>query len=338
MSTHILIPRDEMKSTLLSILHSHNFKGKRAEKCAYIFTCNSLDGVYTHGINRFPRFIKYIRKGYVKTANKPELIHSSGTIERWNGRLGPGTNNALDSTHRAMELAKSNGIGCVGLSNTNHWMRGGYYGWEAAKSGFIFMGWTNTIANMPAWGAQNSKLGNNPLVLAVPYHTEAIVLDMAMSQFSYGTMEAYQMRKQELPVAGGFDNEGNMTTDPDAILDSGRSLPAGLWKGAGLSLLLDIIGAVLSGGDTTLKISSRGDEYGVSQVFIAIDISRLDHFTSMEALVKEVIDDLHSSIPASEADRVFYPGERVLQKRRENTEKGIPVENSIWEEVLKLKK
>ena len=325
-----------MKSTLLSILNYHNFKGERAETCAHIFTCNSLDGVHTHGINRFSRFIRHIRKGYVKTANKPELIHSSGAIERWNGRLGPGMNNALDSTHRAMEMAKMNGIGCVGLSNTNHWMRGGYYGWEAAQSGFIFVGWTNTIANMPAWGAKNCKLGNNPLVLAVPYRPEAIVLDMAMSQFSYGTIEAHQMKKQELPLAGGFDNEGNMTRDPDAILDSGRSLPAGFWKGAGLSLLLDIIGAVLSGGDPTFQISRRKDEYGVSQVFIAIDISRFNHSTSIETLVKNVIDDLHGSIPASEADRVFYPGERVLQKRRENTENGIPVENPVWEDILKL--
>ncbi|MFO8054175.1 MAG: 3-dehydro-L-gulonate 2-dehydrogenase [Bacteroidales bacterium] len=336
MDNHILIPQNEMRSTLLSVMHSNGFKGQRAETCAHIFTSNSLDGIYTHGINRFPRFIRYIQKGYVKTDKKPELMHSSGSIEQWNGRLGPGPNNALDSTYRAMELAKSNGISCVGLSNTNHWMRGGYYGWEAAKSGFIFMGWSNTIANMPAWGAKNSKLGNNPMVLAVPYHAEAIVLDMAMSQFSYGTMEAHQMKKQKLPIAGGFDKEGNMTTDPDAILDSGRSMPAGYWKGAGLSLLLDIIGAILSGGDTTFQISRRGEEYGVSQVFIAIDTSRLDHFRSIEHLVKDVIDDLHNSVPASAKEQVYYPGERVLIRRKENSEKGIPVEKSIWEEVLNL--
>jgi 3-dehydro-L-gulonate 2-dehydrogenase len=332
----IRVSQDEMKSIFLSILNHHGFAGERAITCAHIFTQNSLDGVYTHGVNRFPRFIGQIKKGYIKTEKLPELIHSSGAIERWDGRLGSGTNNALDATHRAMELAKLHGIGCVGLANTNHWMRGGYYGWEAAKSGFIFIGWTNTIANMPAWGAKSSKLGNNPLVLAVPHQSEAVVLDMAMSQFSYGALEANQMKNQELPVVGGFDIAGEETKDPDAILKSRRPLPIGYWKGAGLSLLLDILAAVISGGEATHQISNRDDEYNVSQVFIAIDISRFARYSDINHVVKAVIDDLHDSIPASESDRVYYPGERVLLRRKENSEKGIPVDKNVWHEILKL--
>lgn len=336
MSNQILLSEDKMKSTFLSILNKNNFKGDRAEICANIFTQNSLDGVYTHGVNRFPRLISQIKKDDVIPDNQPELIHKSGAIEQWNGQLGSGTNNALDATHRAMELASSNGIGCVGMANTNHWMRGGYYGWEAAKSGFVFIGWTNTTANMPAWGAKSSKLGNNPLVLAVPYHPEAIVLDMAMSQFSYGTLQAYQMKNQELPVTGGYNKGGNVTKDAGEILQSHRPMPAGYWKGAGLSLLLDILAAIISGGDATFQISKRGDEYGISQVFIAIDISRFNRFSNIEDIVKEIIADFHSSIPSSEADKVLYPGERVLQRRNENKEKGIPVEKKVWDEVLEL--
>ncbi len=336
MREKILVTGEQMKSTFLSILHHHNFQGERAETCAHIFTQNSLDGVYTHGVNRFPRFIRQIRKGNVQTDNEPELVDSSGATERWNGRLGSGTNNALDSTHRAMELASSHGIGCVGLANTNHWMRGGYYGWEAAKSGFIFMGWANTIGNMPAWGAKNSRLGNNPLVMAVPYDSEAVVLDMAMSQFSYGTLEANQISGEKLPMIGGFDEDGNMTKDPEAIIKSERSMPIGYWKGAGLALLLDIFAAVISGGDAVFQITKRKEDYGMSQVFIAIDISRFSHFTSIGNIVKDVIKDLHDSIPISEADKIFYPGERVLQRRKENRENGIPVEGKVWEEILKL--
>jgi 3-dehydro-L-gulonate 2-dehydrogenase len=335
MSDQIRISKDEMKETLLSILNHHDFKGPRAETCAHIFTQNSLDGVYTHGINRFTRFIGQIRNGYVKTENTPELVHSAGAIEQWDGRQGSGTNNALDATNRAMELARKHGIGCVGLAKTNHWMRGGYYGWEAARAGFIFMGCTNTIANMPAWGAKNSKLGNNPLVLAVPNPPEAVVLDMAMSQFSYGIMEAHQLRKQELPLAGGFDENGNLTRNPDAILKSKRPVPIGYWKGSALSVLLDIIAMAISGGDATFQISQREEEHSVSQVYIAIDISRFAHFSSIGQLVRDVIEDLHNSIPATEIDKVYYPGERVLQRRKENTQHGIPVDKEIWEEVLR---
>ena len=337
MSDQLRIPRDEMKKVFLSVLHSRGFTGKRAETCAGIFTQNTLDGVYTHGVNRFPRLISQIQKGDVVPDNEPELVHSAGALEQWDGRKGSGTNNALDATHRAMELAQQYGIGCVGLANTNHWKRGGYYGWEAARSGFIFIAWTNTTANMPAWSAKNSKLGNNPLVMAVPYHPEAVVLDMAMSQYSYGTLNAYKSRNEQLPVPGGFDENGNMTKDPGAILKTGRALPVGYWKGAGLSLLLDILAAAISGGDTTFQISKRDDEYSISQVFIAIDTSRLSHISHIENLVKETINDLHDSLPASESEKVFYPGERILQKRKENLEKGIPVDKKVWGEILALK-
>ena len=162
--------------------------------------------------------------------------------------LGPGIINALHVTGTVIYLADQYGIGCVALRNTNHWMRGGTYGWQAGKAGYVFIGWTNTIANMPAWGAKDAKLGNNPLVMALPYKNEAIVLDMAMSQYSYGALELSAMKNESLSVYGGFDGEGNLTKDPSAILASGSPLPIGYWKGAGLSLLLDLLATILSGG------------------------------------------------------------------------------------------
>jgi 3-dehydro-L-gulonate 2-dehydrogenase len=40
---------------------------------------------------------------------------------------------------------------------------------------------------MPAHGATDARLGNNPLVIALPYSDSAVVLDMAMSQYSFGS-------------------------------------------------------------------------------------------------------------------------------------------------------
>jgi 3-dehydro-L-gulonate 2-dehydrogenase len=59
------ISAHEMQQTFHNILLKHHFPKQRAEACASIFTQNSIDGVYTHGINRFPRFVEYIQKGYV---------------------------------------------------------------------------------------------------------------------------------------------------------------------------------------------------------------------------------------------------------------------------------
>ncbi len=329
------ISPSEMESLFSKILIQHGFSPDKAETCSHIFTSNSLDGVYTHGVNRFPRFVSYVIAGHIDPQKEAVCKSSVGSIEQWDGQMGPGPVNALRCTDRAMEKAATHGIGCVALANTNHWMRGGTYGWRAATKGFVFIGWTNTTANMPTWGAVNSKLGNNPLVISVPFQEEAIVLDMAMSQFSYGALEFYKLKNQQLPVPGGFTTTGILTTDPDEILKSQRILPVGYWKGAGLSLLLDILATILSGGLSVAEISKQKAESNVSQVFIAIDITKLSNFKTIASAIQQIIDDYHQSIP-DKSSSVVFPGERVLSIRNENTKHGIPVLKSVWEEIQSL--
>lgn len=326
----------ELEEVFYNTLIKYEFAPDKAKTCARIFAESSRDGVYSHGANRFPQFIQHVKDGYVLANAEPEKIFSADAIEQWNGNLGPGPLNALHCTSRAMEIAEKYGMGCVALSNTNHWMRGGTYGWYAAKADFVFIGWTNTIRNMPAWGALDSRLGNNPIVLGIPYQKEAIVLDMALSQFSYGKLDEYRYKDQTLPVPGGYDKDGQLTQDPAEILDSERALPIGYWKGAGLCLLLDLVAAILSGGLSTHKISQRDAEYGLSQVFIAFDIKKLSNYQTVKQVINGVISDYKASKPESELAEILYPGERVLRTRKENMERGIPVQKGIWEEINSL--
>ena len=334
--TIISIPAKEMQECFTGILLKEGFTQDRALQCAEIFTNSSVDGIYTHGVNRFPRFVQYIKEGFVKVDAMPSLENKYGGIEQWNGNLGPGILNAIYATETVMGLAQQHGIGCVTLRNTNHWMRGGTYGWQAAKAGYVFIGWTNTIANMPAWGAKDARLGNNPLVMALPYNEEAIVLDMAMSQYSYGALELSAMKNETLSVYGGFDTEGTLTKDPSAILASNRPLPIGYWKGAGLALLLDLLATILSGGLATHEISKKEAEYGLSQVFIAIDISKLGNHSAIAKIIEEILNDYHQSVPIDESKKIIYPGERVLLTRKNNLTNGIPVMKKVWDEIRQL--
>jgi 3-dehydro-L-gulonate 2-dehydrogenase len=332
----IVIPADEMKSTFHAILARLGFNTVKAFQCAEIFTANSVDGVYTHGVNRFPVFVQYVKEGLVKPDAAPLMQSAFNGIEQWNGKLGPGVLNAVHATDRAVQLSQQYGIGCVALSNTNHWMRGGYYGWQAAGKGVVFIGWSNTIANMPAWGAVDSRLGNNPLVIALPYKGEAIVLDMAMSQASFGAMELAAAKNEKLKVVSGYDKEGNLTDDPSAIIESRRPLPVGYWKGAGLSLLLDILAAILSAGSATHQITAAGKEKGLSQVFICIDTAKLGNHSIIAKTVTDIIEDYQSSVTGKDGGRIVFPGERVLQTRKKNLVNGIPVLKTVWDEIQNL--
>ncbi len=335
------IPFTQLQSTLADILLRHGFTHDRAQLCARLFAETTRDGVYSHGVLRFPRFLATIRNGSVDVHAAPTRISALGALERWDGHRGPGNLNAHASMDRALTLARAHGIGCVALRNTNHWMRGGSYGWQAAEAGMIGLCFTNTLPNLPAWGAAVPSIGNNPLIIAVPRASGPLVLDMAISQFSYGALENHRLRNEQLPVPGGFDAEGNLTRDPAAIETSQRPLPIGYWKGSGLGILLDAVAAMTALGNATHQIPRNPAlESGLSQLFLAINPAALAEDNqdqlSPDQIANAIVASVHAAQPADPARPVRYPGEQTLRIREENLHLGIPIDDSLWQQILKL--
>ncbi len=309
-----------------------------AATCARIHTESTADGVTSHGINRVPRFIDFIEKGYINLQGKPRLTRKIGAVEVYDGERGPGVLNALWCTERGMALAAEQGIALIGLHNTNHWMRGGAYGWQAAQSGCILIAWTNTESCMPAWGGKDTRVGNNPFIMAAPRPEGAVVLDMAMSQYSYGKLQVTRLKGDKLPFPGGFDGEGTLTDDPGAIEQSQRILPMGLWKGSGFAIMLDLLAAVLSEGLTTNGIDAlkSGSCVGCSQVFIVVDPRNIGGEALSAQIADSVVDYVHSSTPDEKGSKADYPGEGASRRRERQMRNGIEVDDGILAEVRGL--
>jgi 3-dehydro-L-gulonate 2-dehydrogenase len=303
-----------------------------------VHTETSCDGIYSHGLNRVARFIEYVKKGWVDVAAKPSVVKKLGVIEIYDGNYGPGILNAFFAADRAMAMASEQGVGIVSLRNTTHWMRGGTYAWHAADRGYVTISWTNTESVMPAWGGKNPRLGNNPFVMAVPRKKGHIVLDMAMSQYSYGKLQVTRLKGEQLPFPGGFDLDGKLTSEPGPIEQSRRIMPTGYWKGSGFSILLDTLAAVLSEGLPGNEIDKvmKGSCSGCSQVFIVIDPRLLGGEEFTDQIADSVTAYVNTSTPAENSREVRYPGESILRTRREHRENGIVVDEGVWREVLAL--
>jgi len=333
-----LVSFAEMHDVITSAFLNAGMSEPEARQCAQIHTESTLDGVNSHGLNRVARFVDYIGRGWINLAAKPELVKQLAAIEIYDGGRAPGVLNALFATDRAMEMASQQGVGIVALRNTTHWMRGGAYGWRAADKGYVAISWTNTESCMPAWGARSNRLGNNPFVMAVPRAKGHIVLDMAMSQYSYGKLQTTRLKGRKLPFPGGFDNDGNLTDDPGPIEASMRILPMGYWKGSGFAILLDVLAAVLSEGLPTNAIDAvqQGSCTGCSQIFILIDPAQLGGEAFTEQVADSVVDYVHGSVPAENSTEVLYPGENALSTRQRQMKEGILVDDGVWSEVLTL--
>ena len=332
------IPFEQMKKEIKRVMVKAGLTEEQADICAQVHTESSRDGVYSHGLNRVPRFIEYVGKGWVDIKATPTLVKGCGCMENYDGNLGIGILNAKFSMSRAVELAKAHGIGIVALRNTTHWMRGGTYAWDAANEGYISMCWTNTESCMPAWGAKTTCVGNNPFCIGIPREEGNIVLDMAMSQFSYGKLQVTRLNGDLLPYAGGFDTDGNLTSDPGSIEQSMRILPTGYWKGSGLSIALDMVAAILSNGMPTSEIDNvgKGSGGGCSQIYIAVNPYMFATKEEVNDILDSTIHHITNATPDETHSNVYFPGQRTVLTRDENNEKGIVADESVWNEVCRL--
>ncbi|MEA9391140.1 3-dehydro-L-gulonate 2-dehydrogenase [Acerihabitans sp. TG2] len=329
---------NEMKNTVKKAFLNAGLPDAKADICAQIHTESSCDGIYSHGVNRVARFIDYVNKGWVDINAEPSLVKSLGVIEIYDGNRGVGITNALFAVEQATDIAHKNGMGIVALRNTTHWMRGGTYGWKIAEKGLAAICWTNTESCMPAWGAKDTRLGNNPFVMAVPRESGPLVLDMAMSQYSYGKLQVTRLKGEKLPFPGGYDKDGILTDEPGPIEQSMRILPTGYWKGSGMAVLLDAMAALLSAGSPTNAIDKieEGSCTGASQIFMVFDPAQLGGSDFTHQMANSVADYIKTSEPAEGQSEVNYPGERSTKNRHENLHQGIPVDDGVWAEVIAL--
>lgn len=321
---------EELKKIIKEALLKAGISEEDAETLARIHTESSRDGVYSHGLNRVPKFLEMIEDGAINISANPNLIKTMGMAEQYDGNFGMGVKNALFASNRAIELAGDYSFGIVAIRNTNHWQRAATYTMNIAKQDFIGIAWSNTDGNMPAWGSNEKNLGNNPLSITIPYKGQDFILDMAMSQYSVGKIQVTASAGEKLGYIGGVDKDGNETKEPKDIQDGGNIYPIGYWKGSGLAIALDILAAMLSDGNTTHDVDEldRGMCVGVSQIFMAIDPSK---FTSDDRF-NEIVDSALTYIKEG-SDDVTYPGERMVKKRNASINEGIEVDEEYLRKV-----
>lgn len=331
------IKYEDAVKTMEGKLIAHGVEEGRARLVAETAAGISLDGIYSHGINRFKRLVLSIDSGICDPKAVPECAAGFGGFERWEGNHGIGIINAMACTDRAIELAREHGVACVTLRNTNHWFRGGSYGWRIAEAGMIGIVFTNTKSNMVYHGTLDRVLGTTPLVIALPRSEGPVVADVSLGEYSYGKLQLADLAGKQMPKPAGYDSNDNISTDPMAVMKEARLLPLGEYKGSAINLLLDLIASSTSLGNSACDVRDiPGDENSVSQTFIAINSRAVNSPEAEEEISNRLLSHLLNARPAPGFSAPRYPGQNVLKVRAENTELGIPVDESIWQAILDL--
>ena len=296
---------------------------------------SDLKGVYSHGMQLLPRYVRGLKNGINPKPNI-KITNDSGPIATLDGDCGMGQIVSVKAMKLAIKKAKTHGTGIVVARNSNHLGALAYYGMMAASENMISMCTTNAASIMAPWGGTTETLGNNPICWTIPGDdTNLIVLDMAVSTAARNKIRVAAAKGEQLPPDWAFDKEGQPTQDPQKALD-GLIAPMAGPKGFGLAVIMEILSGVLSQGLIGKElprdaISSTDIFYPTktSHYFHVIDISRFCPIETFKQRTKELSKQIHESNLAKGTSQIFIPGEIEFQTRRKRLKEGIPISEAV---------
>jgi len=333
MPDEIRIERPKLVSIIRDTLTAVGVPPAIGDVEAQVMAEADLLGVPSHGIRMLPGLVRGIREGRAKPNPQIKIIRERTATILLDGDNGLGRYVSVQAMQHAIDRAKQFGVGACLATRVTHWGRAHAYAYRAAQAGCIGICTTNAIPNMLAFGSTRPLLGNNPLAIAVPYTPDPIVLDIAMSQAALGKVGTYAREGKPVPANWGLDANGNPTDDPAAILSSGRVLPFGDYKGAGLALMMELLTGALAGGllsQEIVKVERTGIDPNTTKLFIALD---LEAFVDKERFAQRIDDLLNYLHDAEPGLTITFPGKRGWATRDANLRDGIPIHKDIVEQL-----
>jgi len=313
-----------------------------AAKVAELMLEADLTGADAHGVFRLPQYIRRIKAGGVNPRASIAVEQTAPATAIVDGDNGMGHLVMQRAADTAIALAKENGVAWVGARRSNHAGAAGTYAAMALPHDMI--GIYSAVANanhMPAWGAAESLLSTNPIAIAVPAGDEPpVVLDIATTVVSYGTVKTYKLQGKPMP-------EGWMISAKDGkpIIDSAKSgdgllMPIGGHKGSGLALVLGLLAGVLNGAAFGREVVdfNADDESACNtgHFIIALDVSRFLPITAFKSEIDRQLRDLKSSPVLSGFESIRLPGEQRQSRRADRSKNGVPVFPEVVEQLDKL--
>ncbi len=303
---------------------------------------SNLFGHDSHGAIRFYEYARAIHEGRFRTGATPEVVRESPCTAVVDAQGALGQVGATFATHLAMEKAREHGVGTVSLRNTSHIGRVGAYPLMAARAGLIgqiFVNAGHLGYQIAPFGGIDGKLSTNPIAFAAPRReADPILVDMTTSIVAEGKIRIAINRGDRVPEGWLIDSEGNPTTDPDDFKADppGAILPLGGaagHKGYGMSMMVEVLGGVLSG-----QGCAAGERAMISNgVFLTV--YHIEHFADLDAYYDEVealIRHVQSSRLASGFEEILVPGEPEFRSAQKRETEGIEVDERTWETVCEV--
>jgi LDH2 family malate/lactate/ureidoglycolate dehydrogenase len=329
-------------SLITDALTAIDFPSDDARRIGELMTEADLTGADAHGVFRLAQYVERARAGGINRRPNITVQKTAAATALVDGDNGMGHLVVARAAETAIALAREAGVAWVGARNSNHAGAAGVYAAMPAAHGMIGIYSAVASANhMAIWGGAEALLGTNPLAIAIPAGEEPpVVLDIATSVVSYGTIKNHRLQGTELEPGWMVNTAtGEPITDPRRSIE-GLLLPIGGYKGSGLSLILGLLCGPLNGArfgrDVVDFNADQAAATNTGQLVIALDVARFAPLDEFKREIDRHARELRASAPLPGSDGIRIPGEARAARREDRLHNGVPLVPELLAQLDKL--
>jgi len=309
-------------------------------------------GIDSHGVARLSGYVRLWEAGRINATPNITIVHETPSTAVVDGDSGLGLVVAPYAMQVAIKKAALAGTGWVSVRNSNHFGIAGYHAMMALDHDMIGMAMTNASALVAPTFSVERMLGTNPIAVAIPAKQQPpFVADFATTTAANGKLEILQRKNEDTPLGWVQDVDGSPTTDANALKKSGALLPLGSdrehgsHKGYALGSIVDIFSAVLSGASygpwappfpAYVPMPENMPGAGLGHFLGAMRVDAFRPAAEFKQHMDNWIGRFRQAKPAEGYDRVLIPGDPEREMEAIRMKEGIPIINSVVEELAKV--
>jgi len=346
MAVYKQIDTEKVRLFCEALFQAYGFSPDESKTISGVLLRADLYGIESHGVQRLVRYHDEITSGQVDVRAKTSIVHETGISAVIDANKAMGQITSVNAMNLAIQKARNSGCGMVTVRNSNHYGIASYYTEMAAGQDLMGICMTNTEAIcVPTFGSQ-AMTGTNALALAMPADPVVFSYDASTTVVPRGTLEVYRKNGMPLPDHWALDADGKPCTDAGIVIDNiiaksggginplgGMGTANGGHKGYGLSIIVDLFSAVISGGLTSNYVNRKPGVNGICHYFMAIDYGIFGDKTSIRAGMSKFLQELRDSKKAEGQSRIYTHGEKEAEMMKKRISTQIPVNEKTFEEL-----
>jgi LDH2 family malate/lactate/ureidoglycolate dehydrogenase len=323
--------REELEEFTTAALAALGTPTATAAQVATSLVLSNLVGHDSHGVIRLVQYSGWIADGQIRPAALPQVSRRQHAIAVIDGHWGFGQAAAQLAVDVVSRSATENGVAAVTIRDCNHVGRLGEYVTALADRDLMGLSFCNAGPVVAPFGGAGRALGTNPFAWAAPGGPDGpLVADFSTAAVAEGKLKLAATDGRPLPAGLIVDSEGRPSTNADDFYAGGALLPFGGHKGSAMSILIDLLGGLLTGMGTACTPSYAD---GNGTVLIAMDVAAFAGTDSYADGARQFRERLVTLGRGAAPGPVLLPGEVEARTRRERLRLGIPVSPAVLDAI-----